>query len=257
MARRVSRRKEPSREFYTLKEQNKIDSGIFDTKTMILLSKFYNKGVIEKLNFIMARGKEADIFVAQPGTSELVKGKKFVIIKFFRIETTSFLKMADYVVGDPRFSKMRLTKSTIIKVWCRKEMGNLRIAESAGVLAPKPYMANGSILAMEFIGDANGVNAPQLRNIRIDNPDEVLDTIIDQIKALYKRGLVHADVSEYNILIKNRKPYMIDFGQGVTTKHPNAIEFLERDVVNILDYFSKKYYVKRDQKTTVDYVMQN
>jgi RIO kinase 1 len=254
MARRVSRRKEPSRDRYTLKEQNKIDSGIFDTKTMILLSKFYNKGIIDKLNFIIARGKEADVYVAQPGISEIVSGVKFVAIKFFRVETSSFLKMSDYIIGDPRFSKIRLTKATIVKTWCRKELGNLRIAQEAGILSPKPYMVNGSILAMEFIGDENGVPAPQLKDVRVENPEQFLDAIIEQVRKLYKRQMVHGDLSEFNILVHNGEPYLIDMGQMVVLKHPNADMFLERDILNILSYFSKHYGIERDQKRTLDYV---
>jgi len=255
MARRVSRRKEPDREHHMLKEQNKIDSSIFDNKTMMFLSKFYNKGVIDKLNFITARGKEAEVYVAQPGTSEIVEGKKFVIIKFFRVETSSFLKMSDYMIGDPRFSKIRLNKTTIVKTWCRKEMGNLRIAESAGVLAPRPYMANGSILAMEFIGSEEGVPAPQLKHAIPENPKKTLDMIIEQIKMLYKKELVHADLSEYNILIHDEKPYFIDFGQGVVLKHPNAYMFLERDIVNVLNYFSKHYKIEKDPQEVLKYVI--
>ncbi|MGD0510421.1 MAG: RIO1 family regulatory kinase/ATPase [Candidatus Micrarchaeaceae archaeon] len=255
MARRVSRRKEPSRERYPIHEQNKIDSGIFDTKTMIFLSKFYNKGVIDKLNFIIAKGKEADVYVAQPGTSELVSGVKFIAIKFFRVETSSFLKMADYMIGDPRFSKIRLTKTTIVKTWCRKEMGNLRIAEAAGVSAPKPYMANGSILAMEFIGDEDGVPAPQLKDIKIEDPEKFLDLTIEQVKKLYKMGLVHADLSEFNILVHEEKPYLIDMGQAVVLKHPNAQMFLERDVGVLLKYFLKHYKIKKDKETVINYIM--
>lgn len=229
-----------------LVEQNKIDSGIFDDKTMMLLSKFYNKGIIEKLNFITARGKESDVYIAEAGSAEEVKGKKFVIIKFFRIETSSFLRMSDYLVGDTRFSKIKLTKNSIIKTWCRKELGNLIVAAKAGVYAPKPYMSNGSILAMEFIGDENGLRAPQLKHATLENPEKTLNIILKQIRLLYKSSLVHADLSEYNILIHNGKPYFIDFGQAVVIKHPNATEFLERDVYNILQYFSKKYHIERD-----------
>jgi RIO kinase 1 len=254
MARRVSRRKEPSREKYTLDEQNKIDSGIFDTKTMILLSKFYNKGVIDKLNFMIAKGKEANVYVAQPGTSELVEGVSFVAIKFFRIETSSFFKMSNYMVGDPRFSKIRLTKNTIVKTWCRKEMGNLRIAAAAGVLAPKPYMANGSILAMEFIGDGNGVPDPQLRDAKLKNPEEFFDLVIEQMKKMYIKELVHADLSEYNILVHEEKPCLIDFGQAVVLRHPNAEMFLERDVRNVLYYFSKHYSIDRNPMEIMNYI---
>lgn len=254
MARRVSRRKEPNIEFYTLHEQNKIDTGIFDTKTMIFLSKFYNKGIIEKLNFVIARGKEAEVYVAQPGASELVADVKFVAIKFFRVETSSFLKMANYMTGDPRFSKIRLTKTTIIKTWCRKEMGNLRIAEEAGILAPKPYMANGSILAMEFIGDGNGVPAPQLKDARLKNPEKFLDIVIEQMRKLHKKELVHADLSEFNILVQRGRPYFIDMGQAVVLKHPNADMFLERDIRNILNYFSKHYSIKKSPLDTLNYI---
>lgn len=254
MARRVSRRKEPSREFYTIREQNKIDSGIFDTKTMVFLSKFYNKGIIEKLNFIAARGKEADVYIAQPGTADVVQNKKFIIVKFFRVETSSFLKMSDYITGDTRFSRIRLTKSSIVKIWCRKELGNLRIAEEAKILAPRPYMANGSILAMEFIGNDEGKPAPQLKYVRLEDPKKFLDLIVKQIKSLYKKGLVHADISEYNILVHDDKPYFIDFGQAVVLKHPNANVFLERDVRIITSYFAKIYSIKTDLEKTLKHI---
>lgn len=246
MARRLGKRKRPSREKHMYKEQNKIDSGIFDDRTMMLLSKFYNKEIIQKLNFIIARGKEADVYIAEAGSSERVKGKRFVVIKFFRVETTSFLRMSDYLIGDTRFSKIKLTKSSIIKVWCRKEMGNLIIAEKAGIYAPKPYMSNGSILAMEFIGNEEGIRAPQLKYSPLEDPRAFLEIILKQIKALYKSDLVHADLSEYNILVHQGKPYFIDFGQAVVARHPNAKMFLERDLNNILQYFAKTYRIEKD-----------
>lgn len=252
MARRVSRRKEPSREFYTIKEQNKIDSGIFDTKTMVYLSKFYNKGIIGKLDFMIAKGKEANVYVAQPGDSDTVKGANFVALKFYRVETSSFLNMSNYITGDPRFSKIRLSKTTIVKTWCRKEMGNLRIAQEAGICAPRPYMAHGSILAMEFIGNEEGASAPQLKYAIIDEPSKFLDMVIEQVRALYKKELVHADLSEYNILVHKGKPYFIDFGQGVVLRHPNAELFLERDIRNILSYFSKRYAIQKDFAKTLE-----
>lgn len=247
MARRLGKRKAPLREKHMMHEQNKVDTGIFDDKTMISLSKFYNKGVIEKLEFLTARGKEADVYLASPGNSDLVKGMDLVVVKFFRVETTSFHTMIEYMVGDPRFTKKisRKKKLGIVEVWCRKEFGNLEIAAKAGVLAPKPIMANGSILAMEFIGNGN-VPAPQLKNVELSDPGKTLSTILDSMKRLYGRRLVHADVSEYNILIKgeDEMPYLIDFGQAVSTDHPNADMFLKRDVRNMVDYFAKHYGTK-------------
>jgi RIO kinase 1 len=250
MARRLGRRKRPSREKHMLREQNKIEEGVFDNKTMMLLSKFFSKGIIERLLHIIARGKEADLYIANAGSSRELKGVKYVVVKFFRVETTSFLKMADYVVGDTRFDRTKIIKGNIISTWCRKEMGNLKIANAAGIFAPRPYMSNGSILAMQFLGNSEGVPAPQLRFVKLEEPEKMLDTIIEQMRALYKSKLVHADLSEYNILYHNRRPYFIDLGQAVVTKHPNARIFMERDVENILSYFSKRYGVKRDYEKT-------
>ncbi len=239
---------------YRLKEQEKIDTGIFDEKTMVSLGKFFNKGVVEKLEFITARGKEADLYIARAGTSNLVKGEQFLIMKFFRIETSSFFKMDDYIIGDPRFQKIKVTsKYDVVKVWCRKEFGNLEIATKAGVDAPRPIMVNGSILAMTLIG-ADSIPSPQLKDADLREPEKVLDAILSGVKKLYKNKLVHGDLSEYNVLISGQTPYMIDFGQAVVLDHPRAEEFLHRDLSNILDYFAKNYHIKRDENRAFAWV---
>ncbi len=239
---------------YQLKEDAKIDSGIFDEKTMINLSKFYNKGVIEKLNFITARGKEADVYIAETGKSKAVKGYKYVIMKFFRIETSSFYKMETYMTGDPRFAKIKTTsKYEIVKAWCKKEFGNLEIAERAKVNAPRPFMFNGSILAMSLIGN-DSIPAPRLKEVELEYPEKTLDVILDNIKKLYKNNLVHGDMSEYNILMLDNVPYFIDFGQAVVLLHPSAMDFLSRDVANILDYFEKTYGLEKDFAETMRFI---
>ncbi len=251
MARRVSRRKEPSRDIHMLKEQTKVDAGIFDEKTMIFLSKFFNKGVIEKLDAPIARGKESDIYIAEPGSA--AKRFEYVALKFFRVETSSFFKMENYIIGDPRFSK-KITggreKFGIVKMWCKKEFGNLELAHRAKVNAPVPIMFNGTILAMSFIGEG-GEPARRLKDAELENPEKTLKCILDQIGRLYRVRLVHGDISEYNILIKGGEPYIIDFGQAVLTGHPNSGEFLKRDVHNILAYFRKRYGVEMDPDETL------
>ncbi len=238
-----------------LKEQKKVQ-GIFNEQTMVYLSKFYNQGIIDKLGSPTARGKEADIYMATAGKSDKVKGD-YVIVKFFRVETTSFIKMADYLLGDPRFSRKatRKKKMGIILEWCKKEYGNLELAGRAGVKAPRPYMFNGTILAMEFIGTGN-VPAPQLKYVELDDPEKTMEKILGSMRALYSRKLVHADMSEYNILIngEEQEPYLIDFGQGVILEHPQSGAFLERDTNNILNYFAKRYGIERDFEKTLRYI---
>lgn len=69
---------------------------------------------------------------------------------------------------------------------------------------------------------------------------------------MYRAGLVHADISEYNIMMSD-PPTLIDFGQGVILSHPRAMEFLERDVRNILKYFAK-FGCKKDFEKTMEWL---
>jgi RIO kinase 1 len=254
LVRRLGKRKRQEREVYAFKGHRTVDTGIFNDETMVYLSKFFDKGIIGRIVFITARGKEADLYLCEPGISETVKGAKFVVLKFFRIETSSFYTMNDYITGDPRFGRMNKSKKSIIKIWCRKEYGNLQIANEAGVNAPTPYLSNGSILAMKFIGSDEGVPAPTLKRSELSNPKKTLKSIIGSVKKLYEKELVHADLSEYNILMKEETPYLIDFGQAVVLRHPNAMMFLRRDINNVLQYFSKQYGIDKDFDRVLEYV---
>lgn len=252
MARKLSTRKRPSREVHMQKEQKKVED-IFDKTTLIYLSSFFNKGVISKLEFKIATGKEADVYIADAGVSDQLKGS-FVILKCFRIEDTSFPNMSDYIIGDPRFKRPGKSMSAIVKTWCRKEFGNLNIAVRAGVSAPAPYMFNGNILAIEFIGDESGAAAPRLKDIRVEEPKVTMDQIIENVRKFYAAGFVHADISEYNVLINNSKPWLIDFGQAVSLKHPNAERFIDRDIFNLSQYFWRRYGIKTEHEALLDYV---
>lgn len=244
MARRVSKRKRSSREDYPISEQLKIEEGVFDNRTMLRIRKLFSHNVVSKFEFIIAKGKEADVYLADSGSQ--IVGQEFVAVKIFRLETSSFEKRVDYIAGDPRFGRIKGGIFDIVSEWCKKEYGNLRIAEAAGAHAPKPYLYSGNVLAIEFIGE-EGRPSQTLREANVEDPEAVLDTILKDVRKLYSRDLVHADLSEYNILMKGEMPYMIDFGQAVVIGHPKAEEFLDRDVNNILRYFSKRYSVERDE----------
>ena len=105
---------------------------------------------------------------------------------------------------------------------------------------PKGYERN--ILVMEFMGHG-GVPFPLLKGAvnEIEDIEAVYNVIIKYIKRLYTDAdLVHADLSEYNILYDRQNgPIFIDMGQSVTLNHPNAEEFLQRDLRNIIKFFSE------------------
>jgi RIO kinase 1 len=245
-----SKKKRSSREDFMLKEKTYIEEGVFDIKTMMKLRKFFTKEIIERLDFLIGRGKEADVYVAEGGKA--LEGK-LVVIKIFRIETSNFRSRMNYMIGDPRFSHIKKNILSIVNEWCKKEYGNLNIAFSAGVHAPKPYYFSGNILAMEIIED-KGAPAPQLKNIKINNPEHFLDIIIKDMKKLYANNLVHADISEYNILVKENTPYIIDFGQAVVLLHPNAKDFLRRDINTILNYFLRTYNISKNSDDVFSYI---
>jgi RIO kinase 1 len=93
---------------------------------------------------------------------------------------------------------------------------------------------------MEFIGDVKrSIAAPLLKNIKIPSPVSTFNKIIGMIETGYtKAGLVHADLSEYNILWADG-PVFIDVSQSVLISHQNAKQYLLRDIQNIIHFFKK------------------
>ncbi|MDE1850557.1 MAG: serine protein kinase RIO [Candidatus Micrarchaeota archaeon] len=251
MATRVGKKKRPSREKHMLREQLVIEEGIFDHRTIMKIEKLFTHKIVSRLLFLIAKGKEADVYLAEAG--EEVDGD-YVAVKIFRIETSSFYSRVDYMIGDPRFPKIKRSIFWIVNEWCKKEYGNLKIASHAKVHAPEPYYFNGNVLAIEFIGNGQRV-APQLKNIVLEEPEKVLKAILSDVRKLYQHELVHADLSEYNILMHDGTPYIIDFGQAVIDKHPNAMMFLRRDIYNITNYFRRKYQIEVDAEEVYRYVI--
>jgi RIO kinase 1 len=217
-------------------ERLRVEENVFDVPTLKLLYTLSNKGIIKSLGGSISTGKEANVFYAEGPENELA-------VKIYRINSSTFRAMDAYIMKDPRFTNIRNNKRDMIFAWTRKEFQNLKRAKSAGVRVPEPILAEKNILIMEFMGEKE-VPYPLLKNTPLENdePKLVFDTIVEYMRLLYKEAnLVHADLSEYNILIdpNNVTPIFIDMGQSVTLEHPNAREFLNRDIQNILRFFSR------------------
>ncbi len=256
MARKLSKRKQSDKAEYPLKEKEKIENRVFDKKTLITLSKFFNHRIISEILHIISTGKEADVFIAKSGSAI---EKPFVAVKIFRVKTSSFHKRVEYMYGDPRVGRLNKKMSYIVDIWCKKEFGNLKLANELGVRVPVPIKAINNILSMEFIGNDEGIPASMLKDVKLNDPKKVLFKILDNILLLYNGKLVHSDLSEYNILINgdNEDVYFIDFGQAVIEGHPKFNEFLNRDLSIILKYFSRKYSITIDAEKIEDYIKNN
>jgi RIO kinase 2 len=91
---------------------------------------------------------------------------------------------------------------------------------------------------------------------KLDNPLRVLREIMRNVRKAYlKVGVVHADLSEYNIILKpDMHVLIIDWPQFVRADHPNAQDFLVRDVRNVLDFFGRRHQVRMELEAVMDYV---
>ena len=152
--------------------------------------------------------------------------------------------MRKYLLGDPRFHLIKKKGRLITNMWCQREFKNLQIATKAKVDCPKPISFKENILVMSFIGE-NGEVAPRLIDIIPENPEKIYKIIIQNIEKLTKAGLVHGDLSAYNILL-SKKPYFIDFSHGTTAKSQLAPQLLKRDIKNINTYFNKLNVAVKD-----------
>jgi len=245
MARSVSKRKKPDKDDYQLKERFKIESEVFDRKTLLILSTLFKKGILRNVDYPISTGKEANVFRATTPEGD------FVAVKIYKMETAPFFRKEEYLEGDPRFERIKKGDEDIVRAFARKEFKNLEICRKAKVHAPVPIYMLGHVLVMGFLGE-EGLPYPTMDMVGPLHGKRDLESIIKDMRRMYRAGLVHADMSEYNIMMGD-VPYLIDFGQGVITRHPRAERFLERDVEIILKYFSKKG-IKKDLKKALEFI---
>lgn len=207
---------------------------VFDKFTLMALYELINKGYIQIMYGIVNAGKEARVYWAEDS-----RGND-VAVKIYLTASAEFRRsILMYIEGDPRFTRVKRDTRSIIYVWARKEFKNLQRASKAGVRVPEPYAVNKNILVMEFIGE-NGIPAPLLKDYLPPNLEDFFFKVLNYVKLLYtKANLVHADLSEYNIMVWNDEPVFIDIGQAVLLSHPMAEDFLVRDLDNLLRFFYK------------------
>lgn len=205
---------------------------VFDNFTNRTLFKLISEGHFKGLESPISVGKESNVF------SALTKNNKRVIVKIYRLETCDFNRMYDYIKADPRFHKLRRKKRKIIFAWVQREYKNLLKADKAKVSIPQPITFSNNILVLEFIGQGNDI-AQKLKDKIPKDKKQFFNKTVKYIKKLYKAGLVHADLSPFNILNFKEKPVLIDFSQSTTLEHPEAMDFLKRDIKNVCDFFIK------------------
>jgi len=223
---------------------SKTEGEVFEKATLQSLWKLMSKGYISSFDFPISTGKEGNVFRAK-------RDGEFVAVKIYRINTSTFRNISKYLMYDSLY-KVKKDRRSIIFAWAKKEFNTLKKLYDAGVRVPKPIANEGNVIVMEYIGSVSQA-APLLKSAAIENAEYVFCKLAEYLRLMYKAGIVHADFSEYNVLIHDGEPVIIDVGQTVGTDNPMAFEFLKRDVKNITKFFRK--YISVDEESLFRYIV--
>jgi len=220
---------------------------VFDKKTRLILLKLLNRGILERVNGIVSTGKESVIVHADGGLMEGIEVPKECVLKVYKTSLNEYSRRHEYLDHDPRYSKHseHAVKGgrKLIEMWALKELHNLNRMRRAGIMCPDTVLLRKQILVMSFIG-SHGVPSPKLKDVRMSS---------DQLKSAYQQllhgmvtmyqtcRLVHADLSEYNLLWHNGTLHFIDVSQAVLRTHPSALTYLYRDCKTMWHYFKSRH----------------
>lgn len=225
----------------TEEKDRRTEGEVFDHQTLMALHKLLVSGALRSLDFPLSTGKEANVFRGTTPQGALVA------VKIFRVNTSTFKHVLKYIQGDERFAGVSGDKRDLVHAWTQKEYRNLSRMREAGVDVPEPIRFLNNILVMEYLGTEDGP-WPSLKEMgRLPDPERFWEPLHDDfVRMVNHAGLVHADLSEFNILVQDAdepekaRPRIIDVGQAVLRGHPMAQEFLERDAKNLAAYFRRQ-----------------
>ena len=213
-------------------KNNKVINEVLDKPTVFALYDLIKSKIISYVNGVVKAGKESVLFWA------IGENETDLALKVYLVSTSNFKKRAPYIDGDPRFSKIKKGTKNLVYFWAQKEFKNLSRCYDKGIPVVKPIHVSKNILVMEFVGK-NGVPAKTLLESKIDMKD--YHSAISLLGRLYKEAnLVHGDFSEYNIFKTEKGLILFDLGSAVDLEHPNANNFLKRDINNISKFFAKR-----------------
>ncbi|MDI1232173.1 MAG: serine protein kinase RIO [Methylobacter sp.] len=214
-------------------------------KTPKSIEPLVRDGLVDEVLRPLKSGKEAAVYVV------LSEGEIRCAKVYKDVNQRGFHKQAQYQEGRKvRNSRQarameknsRFGRQQQEQVWQNAEVDALYRLAAAGVRVPQPYNFVEGVLLMELVTDEHGNAAPRLNDLELGHEQalEYHGLLIKEVVRMLCAGLVHGDLSEYNILVDASGPVIIDLPQAVdAAANNNAARMLERDVDNLADYFGR------------------
>jgi RIO kinase 1 len=214
-------------------------------KTPKRIEPLIHDGLIDEVVRQLMSGKEATVYVVRSGQNILcAKAYKEANKRSFR---QAALYQEGRKVKNSRQARAmekgsRYGRKVQEEEWQNTEVTTLYRLASLGVRVPQPYNFHEGVLLMELVTDSEGNAAPRLNDVELTEALalEYHDFLIMQVVRMLCGGIIHGDLSEYNILVGAEGPVIIDLPQAVDAAgNNNARSMLERDVDNLATYFSQ------------------
>jgi len=202
-------------------------------------------GLVDEVIRRLMSGKEADVFIVRCG-DEIRCAKVYK-----EASKRSFKKAVEYQEGRKvRNSRRQRAMEKGSKfgrqqqedIWQNAEVDALYTLANAGVRVPQPYGCFDGVLIMELITDDNGDVAPRLNDVDMSAEQAIEDhaEMMENIKLMLCAGLIHGDLSEFNVLVDDYGPVVIDLPQAVdAAANNNAKRMLTRDINNMTNYYAQ------------------
>ena len=214
-------------------------------KTPKRIEPLVEDGLVDEVLRQLMSGKEAMVYVVRCG--EEIRCAKV----YKEANKRAFRQSADYTEGRKTKNSRRARamekgskygRQATEEAWQSAEVDALYRLAAAGVRVPQAYNFHEGVLLMELITDASGDAAPRLNDIQLppDVAREYHRSLIREVVRMLCAGIVHGDLSEFNVLVDSHGPVIIDLPQAVDAAgNNNAFSMLERDVRNLATYFGQ------------------
>jgi len=217
----------------------------YDAYDALALNTFVKRGTVSAIGDEIGVGKESVVIEAVKEPALGIGEPQGVIIKFHREGRTSFKSVKR--VRSHLDDKEHFSWIYAARLAANREADIMRQLYP-DVSVPKLIDNNRHAIVMEVAPGS------LLYRTKLEEPELFLGMIIDQLKLTYRKGIIHSDISEYNIFVYDGGVQIIDWPQYVETTHPHADELLGRDVLNVLKYFKRKYSINRDQDEVMAHI---